>query len=93
LYVLYFAVVILEEFVLEEPVAPVACVARKATGQYVAEAQLSCNTITDNYSSTNRSLAPVVSRVVAGDPSTYFVNARSLEFTVDYVVDGGEVKR
>jgi hypothetical protein len=89
---LYFAVGTLEEFVLEEPVAPVACVARKATGQYVAEAQLSCNTITDNYSNANRSLEPVVSLVVAViiDPSTYFVNAGSLEFTVDYVVDGAK---
>lgn len=90
MYVLYFAVVILEEFVLEEPVA---CVARKATGPVCGRGP--AFTITDNYSSTNRSLEPVVSLVVAViiDPSTDFVNARSLEFTVDYIVDGCEIKR
>jgi hypothetical protein len=44
----------------------------------VAEAQLSWKTITDNYRSANPSLEPTVSLVV---------NAESLEFTVDYVVD------
>jgi hypothetical protein len=70
-------------------------VAREAIGEYVAEAQLSCNTITDNYPSASGSLEPAVSLVVAViiDPSAYFVNAGSLEFTVDYVVHGGEVKR
>jgi len=53
-------------------------VAREAIGEYVAEAQLSWKTITDNYRSANPSLEPTVSLVV---------NAGSLEFTVDYVVD------
>lgn len=53
-------------------------VAREAIGEYVAEAQLSWKTITDNYRSANPSLEPTVSLVV---------NAGSFEFTVDYVVD------
>jgi small-conductance mechanosensitive channel len=53
-------------------------VAGEAIGEYVTEAQLSWKTITDNYRSANPSLEPTVSLVV---------NAGSLEFTVDYVVD------
>jgi len=53
-------------------------VAREAIGEYEDEPQLSWKTIRDNYRSANPSLEPTVALVV---------NAGSLGFTVDYVVD------
>jgi small-conductance mechanosensitive channel len=53
-------------------------VAKEAIGDYMVEAQASWRVISDNYQSANPSLEPTVALVV---------NAGSLEFTVDYVVD------
>jgi small-conductance mechanosensitive channel len=53
-------------------------VAKEAIGDYIVEAQASWRVISDNYQSANPSLEPTVALVV---------NAGSLEFTVDYVVD------
>ncbi len=53
-------------------------VANESIGEYLVEAQTSWKTITDNFRSENPPLEPTVALVV---------NAGSLEFTVDYVVD------
>jgi small-conductance mechanosensitive channel len=53
-------------------------VAKAAIGEYVVEAQTSWKTVSDNYRIANPALEPTVILVV---------NAGSLEFTVDYVVD------
>jgi small-conductance mechanosensitive channel len=53
-------------------------VAKVAIGEYVVEAQASWKRVSDNYRSATPALEPTV---------TLVVNAGSLEFTVDYVVD------
>jgi len=53
-------------------------VAKVAIGEYEVEAQTSWKRVSDNYRSANPALEPTVALVV---------NAGSLEFTVDYVVD------
>ena len=53
-------------------------VANEAIGEYLVEAQTSWKAMSDNYRSANPPLEPIVALVV---------NAGSLEFTVDYVVD------
>ncbi len=53
-------------------------VAKESIGEYLVEAQTSWKTISDNFRSENPPLEPTVALVV---------NAGSLEFTVDYVVD------
>ena len=53
-------------------------VANESIGEYLAEAQTSWKAISENFRSENPSLEPTVALVV---------NAGSLEFTVDYVVD------
>jgi small-conductance mechanosensitive channel len=53
-------------------------IANEATAEHLLEAQTSWKTISDNYRSANPPLEPTVALVV---------NAGSLEFTVDYVVD------
>ena len=53
-------------------------VANESIGEYLVEAQTSWKTISDNFRSENPPLEPTVALAV---------NAASLEFTVDYVVD------
>jgi small-conductance mechanosensitive channel len=53
-------------------------VAKEAIGEYLVEAETSWKSVSDNYRSANPALGPTVALVV---------NAGSLEFTVDYVVD------
>jgi small-conductance mechanosensitive channel len=53
-------------------------VAKEATGEYLVEARTAWKTVSDNYRSANPSLEASVALLV---------NAGSLEFTVDYVVD------
>jgi small-conductance mechanosensitive channel len=53
-------------------------VANDVIGEYLVEAQNSWNAVSDDYRSENPSIEPVVALVV---------NAASLEFTVNYVVD------
>jgi hypothetical protein len=53
-------------------------VAKESIGEYLAEAQTSWKTISENFRSENPPLEPTVALAV---------NAASLEFTVDYVVD------
>jgi small-conductance mechanosensitive channel len=53
-------------------------VAKEAVGEYLVEAQTSWKKVSDNYRSANPALEATVALVV---------NAGSLEFTVDYVVD------
>ncbi|MGB9403223.1 MAG: mechanosensitive ion channel family protein [Candidatus Acidiferrales bacterium] len=52
--------------------------AKEAIGEYLAEAEASWKVVSDNFRSANPPLEPTVSLAV---------NAGSLEFTVDYVVD------
>ena len=53
-------------------------VAKESIGEYLVEAQTSWKTISENFRSENPPLEPTVALAV---------NAASLEFTVDYVVD------
>jgi small-conductance mechanosensitive channel len=53
-------------------------VANQVMGEYLVEAQNSWNAVSDDYRSENPSIEPVVALAV---------NAGSLEFTVNYVVD------
>src|ERR1700723_2160896 len=53
-------------------------VANEVIGEYLVEAQNSWNAVSDDYRSENPSIEPVVALAV---------NAASLEFTVNYVVD------